>query len=68
MPETLALRQKILIHLEEKNIPQRHLALLIDENPQYLSEVRTKKTGPKANEMLLTIQRFLESNKRGARK
>lgn len=39
MPETLALRQIILIHLEEKNIPQRHLALLINENPHYLSEV-----------------------------
>ena len=60
MPETLALRQNILIHLEEKNIPQRHLALLIDENPQYLSEVLNgKKTGPKANEMLLTIVKVL---------
>jgi hypothetical protein len=60
MPETLALRQKILNHLEEKGIPQRHLALLINENPQYLSEVLNgKKTGPKANEMLLTIVKVL---------
>lgn len=60
MPETLALRQKILNHLEERSIPQRHLALLIDENPQYLNEVLSgKKTGPKANEMLLTIVKVL---------
>lgn len=60
MPETQALRNKILSHLEEKKIPQRHLALLIDENPQYLNDVLIgKKTGPKANEMLLTIVRVL---------
>lgn len=60
MPETQALRNKILQHLEEKDIPQRHLALLINENPQYLSEVlKGKKTGPKANEMLLTIVKVL---------
>lgn len=60
MPETLPLRKKILTYLEEKEIPQRHLALLIDENPQYLSEVLNgKKTGPKANEMLLTIVKVL---------
>jgi hypothetical protein len=48
MPETLALRQKILLCLEEKDIPQRHLALLINENPQYLSEVLNgKKQGQK---------------------
>ena len=60
MPETLALRQKILSYLEERKIPQRHLALLIDENPQYLSEVLSgKKTGLKANEMLLTVVKVL---------
>ena len=60
MPETQALRSKILNHLKDKDIPQRHLALLIDENPQYLSEVlKGKKTGPKANEMLLTIVKVL---------
>ena len=60
MPETLTLRNKILNHLEEHTIPQRHLAMLIDENPQYLSEVLNgKKTGPKANVMLLTIVKVL---------
>lgn len=60
MPETQALRTKITKHLEEENIPQRHLALLIDENPQYLNEVLNgKKTGPKANVMLLTIVKVL---------
>lgn len=60
MPETQALRNKILQHLEEKEIPQKHLALLIDENPVYLHEVLSgKKTGPKANEMLLTIIKVL---------
>lgn len=60
MPETLTLRNKILKHLDEKDIPQKHLALLIDENPQYLNEVLNgKKTGPKANEMLLTIIKVL---------
>lgn len=60
MPETQALRDKILIYLETKDIPQKHLAMLIDENPQYLSEVLNgKKTGPKANEMLLTIVKVL---------
>lgn len=60
MPETQALRTKILNQLKEKNIPQRHLAMLIDENPQYLSEVLNgKKIGPKANEMLLTIVKVL---------
>ena len=60
MPETQALRNKILNHLKDKDIPQRHLALLIDENPQYLSEVLNgKKTGPKANEMLLIIVKVL---------
>ncbi|WP_062532367.1 helix-turn-helix domain-containing protein [Jeotgalibaca dankookensis] len=60
MPETQALRNKILEHLEEKEITQRHLALLINVNPQYLSEVLNgKKTGPKANEMLLTIVKVL---------
>ena len=60
MPETQALRTKILNHLVEKDIPQRHLALLIDENPQYVHEVLNgKKTGPKANEMLLTIVKVL---------
>lgn len=60
MPETQTLRNKILDHLEEKEITQKNLALLIDVNPQYLSEVLNgKKTGPKANEMLLTIVKAL---------
>lgn len=60
MPETQALRQKILDHLEERDIKHYHLALLIDVNPQYLSEVLNgKKTGPKPNEMLLTIVKVL---------
>lgn len=60
MPETLTLRTKILNYLERENIPQNHLALLIDENRQYLNEVlRGKKTGTKANLMLLTIVRVL---------
>lgn len=60
MPETQTLRNKILGHLEEKDIPQKHLALLIDVNQQYLSEVLNgKKTGPKANEILLTIIKVL---------
>nr|WP_319218495.1 helix-turn-helix transcriptional regulator [uncultured Trichococcus sp.] len=60
MPETLPLRNKILEHLQEKEISQRNLALLINVNPQYLSEVLSgKKTGPKANEMLLTIVKVL---------
>lgn len=60
MPETQALRDKILQHLEEKKIPQKHLSLLIDENYQYLNDVLIgKKTGPKANEMLLTIVKVL---------
>ncbi|WP_407372362.1 helix-turn-helix domain-containing protein [Carnobacterium sp.] len=60
MPETQALRNKILTHLKEKNIPQNHLAMLIDENYQYLNDVLNgKKTGPKANEMLLTIVKVL---------
>ena len=33
MPETLALRKKILLYLEEKGIPQRHLALLHQRKP-----------------------------------
>lgn len=60
MPETLPLRNKILDHLQEKEISQRNLALLINVNPQYLSEVLSgKKTGPKSNEMLLTIVKVL---------
>lgn len=60
MPETQALRNKILEHLEEKDITQRQLSLLIDENASYLNEVlKGKKTGPKANMMLLTIVRVL---------
>jgi len=60
MPETQALRKKILTHLKEKKIPQNHLAMLINENYQYLNDVLNgKKTGPKANEMLLTIIRVL---------
>lgn len=60
MPETEPLRDKILDYLEEKDITQRHLALLINVNPQYLSEVLNgKKTGPKANEILLLIVKAL---------
>lgn len=60
MPETLALRNKILEYLDEKDISQRNLALLINVNPQYMSEVLNgKKTGPKPNEMLLTIVKVL---------
>ena len=60
MPETQALRKKILDFLEERDIKNNHLALLIDVNPQYLSEVLNgKKTGPKPNEMLLTIVKVL---------
>uniref|UniRef100_UPI00359FD16A XRE family transcriptional regulator n=1 Tax=Jeotgalibaca porci TaxID=1868793 RepID=UPI00359FD16A len=60
MPETLALRNKILEHLEDKGITQRNLALLINVNPQYMSEVLNgKKTGPKPNEMLLVIVKVL---------
>lgn len=60
MPETQVLRTKILNYLERENIPQKDVALLIDENRQYLNEVLNgKKTGVKANLMLLTIVRFL---------
>lgn len=60
MPETQALRNKILTHLKEKNIPQNHLAMLIDENYKYLNDILNgKKTGPKANEILLTIVKVL---------
>ena len=61
MPETLTLRTKILKYLESEDIPQSHLAMLINENRQYLNEVLNgKKTGKKANLMLLKIVKFLE--------
>ncbi|SLN00163.1 hypothetical protein FM106_18610 [Brachybacterium faecium] len=60
MPETQQLRDKILKHLDEKEIPKSHLAMLIGENKQYVGEVLSgKKTGPKANEVLLIIVRAL---------
>jgi len=60
MPETLTLRTKILKYLEQENIQQKHVAMLIDENRQYLNEVLNgKKTGTKANLMLITIVKVL---------
>ena len=56
MPETLTLRTKILNYLERENIPQKDVALLIDENRQYLNEVLNgKKVGKRPNLILLKI-------------
>jgi len=60
MPETQALRTKILDYLANEKISQNNLALLIGENRNYLNEVLNgKKTGVRANRMLLTIIRSL---------
>lgn len=56
MPETLPARTKILKYLETEKISQNDLALLINENRQYLNEVLNgKKVGKRPNLILLKI-------------
>lgn len=56
MPETKEARGKILEFKESKNITYEQLGLMINKTPVYVQEVLTgKKTGPRANELLLRI-------------
>ncbi|WP_281486949.1 hypothetical protein [Lysinibacillus sphaericus] len=56
MPETKEARCKILEFKECKNITYEQLGLMINKTPVYIQEVLTgKKTGPRANELILKI-------------
>lgn len=56
MPETKEAREKILEFKENKNITYEQLGLMINKTPVYVQEVLTgKKTGPRANELILKI-------------
>lgn len=56
MPETKEARGRILEYKESKNITYEQLGLMVNKTPVYVQEVLTgKKTGPRANELLLKI-------------
>lgn len=56
MPETKTARSKILAYKEEKNMTYDQLGLMLDKTPVYMQQVlEGKRTGPKANEMILKI-------------
>ena len=56
MPETRTARSKILAYKEEKNMTYDQLGLMLDKTPVYMQQVlEGKRTGPKANEMILKI-------------
>ncbi|MEC1177656.1 hypothetical protein P9B03_04095 [Metasolibacillus meyeri] len=56
MPETLEARKRILEYKESKNMTYEQLGLMVNKTPVYVQEVLTgKKTGPRANELVLKI-------------
>lgn len=56
MPETKLARQKIIAYKEEKNMTYAELGLMLGKTSVYVQEVLMgKKTGPKANELILKI-------------
>lgn len=56
MPETKEARGKILEFKDCKNITYEQLGLMVNKTPVYIQEVLTgKKTGPRANELILKI-------------
>ena len=56
MPETQKVRNKILEYKEEKNMTYAELGLMVGRTSVYVQEVLMgKKTGPKANELILKI-------------
>lgn len=56
MPETKLARQKIIAYKEEKNMTYAELGLMVGRTSVYVQEVLMgKKTGPKANELILKI-------------
>ena len=56
MPETKLARRKIIAYKEEKNMTYAELGLMVGRTSVYVQEVLMgKKTGPKANELILKI-------------